>query len=512
VAPASPPEPVRRGLLGRRRPLTLLLLGGAAVLGFGAGYAPLVLLAGIAAIGLVALILADLAVGLVAFAVIQFFAMVPFFGGQELTVVKGTGALLALSWAIVIFRTKVRPGDPGLAERADRSTGPRSLLAGFPVIVLMLLLFLTWSGLSYLWSIEPDRVLQDLQRYALNFVLYAIVATAISAPRHAQWIAGAIVAGTALAACSGSFFTPTNDPDRLEGAIGDPNDLAAALVPGIILAVALVCSVRSPWWRLLALAAAGIGLYAMLLTGSRGGLIGFGAALLMLFVVGTRWRKQLAALLAACGGAAVLYYVLAAPKDLADRVTEAGDGSGRLDIWLLGWRVFEDRPFLGAGLGNFIVATPLYLVEPGLVSRADRILTTPKIAHNMYLSMLTELGMVGFVLFMGIVLTSLALMIRATQLFMRSSIPGMSLLCTAFTAGLTGLLVADFFLSGQHEKHLWLLLGMGPALLLMARREAATRISPVVPRDRPSHGSTSDHIAPPVTPLPEPARQGRPRA
>jgi O-antigen ligase len=457
-----------------RRDLLFVLIPCSVGLGVAAGLAPLVLLAGIAAVGLVALILVDLTVGLAAFTVIQFFAMVPFVGGQELTVVKGTGALLAISWALVILRGRLR------APAAPR-TRPENLITRFPVAVVLLLLFLIWGGLSFLWAVDPDAVLVDLSRYALNFVLFAIIPTAVSRPRHALWIAGAIVLGTTIAACSGSFFSTVNDPNRLEGAFGDPNDLAAALIPGVLLAFALIGTVRSRWLQLLFVGCGLVGVYATLLTASRGGLIGLAVALAVLWLLVPGWRTALsvgAGSMAVGGG---LFYLLAAPAELAERISQPGDGSGRLDIWLLGWRVFADRPFLGAGLGNFTSATPLYLVEPGLVARADRILTMPKIAHNMYLSMLTELGLVGFALFVGIVGISLVAMFRANQIFTRIALPGMSLLSAAFSAGLTGLLTADFFLSGQHEKHLWLLLGLGPALLLMARREAANRVSPVVP-------------------------------
>jgi hypothetical protein len=38
---------------------------------------------------------------------------------------------------------------------------------------------------------------------------------------------------------------------------------------------------------------------------------------------------------------------------------------------------------------------------------------------------------------------------------------------------LSGLLVADFFISDQFSKALWLLLALGPAMLLIAKRESS---------------------------------------
>jgi O-antigen ligase len=509
-APAQPRALSGLGL-GRVPPppipasVPLLFVIGSIGLGALAGAVPFIVLAAAAAIALVALILTNLALGLTVFVVIQFFAQLPYFGGgQEVTVVKATGGLLALSWILVAVR--------------QRANGPRGasgdgLFAHHPALVVLLLLFLVWGGLSYLWAFDPSLVYNDLERYALNFLLFAIVFAAVRKPVHAVWIAGALALGTAVATLSSSFFGTSNDPSRLAGSIGDPNDFASALVPGIVLSVALAGTLRSRAWRSTFVAVALIGLVGLFLTASRGGLVGMGAALAVWIVIGGRWRIPLAAVVALTSAGALVYYATFAPEDLATRVTTTGDGSGRLDIWLLGWRVFEDRPWLGAGLNNYTTAIPQYLVEPGLVARADRIITTPKVAHNMYLSMLAELGMVGFVLFAGIIITSLVLMLRAVRVFAGVGNRAMDMISRAYVASLCGVLAADFFLTGQYAKHLWLLLGMGPALLLIARREAVvarrTLAAPAVPPDPPApaaNGAATRMPSRNVSPAPPPWR------
>ena len=46
------------------------------------------------------------------------------------------------------------------------------------------------------------------------------------------------------------------------------------------------------------------------------------------------------------------------------------------------------------------------------------------------------------------------------------------MIARATLVGLTGILAADFFVSGQFSKQLWLLLGLGPALLAMSGRKS----------------------------------------
>jgi hypothetical protein len=109
-----------------------------------------------------------------------------------------------------------------------------------------------------------------------------------------------------------------------------------------------------------------------------------------------------------------------------------------------------------------------YLIAPGTVARADLIVDAPHVAHNLYLQVLSELGVVGLVPFLVILIFPLVCMLRAARLFERRGDPDMELISRGVFVGLVGILAADFFLSAQFSKQLWLLLGLGPALLAIA--------------------------------------------
>lgn len=63
-----------------------------------------------------------------------------------------------------------------------------------------------------------------------------------------------------------------------------------------------------------------------------------------------------------------------------------GSNAGRMQMWSAGWQAFREYPTLGVGLGNF----PAY-VEPSADYRK------PIYAHNLYLDIAAELGIVGLV-------------------------------------------------------------------------------------------------------------------
>ena len=62
----------------------------------------------------------------------------------------------------------------------------------------------------------------------------------------------------------------------------------------------------------------------------------------------------------------------------------------------MGTRTFRSAPVEGVGLGNYSDAVVNHLNEPGLIKRPDVVVGQTKVAHNTYLEVLTETGVVGF--------------------------------------------------------------------------------------------------------------------
>jgi O-antigen ligase len=127
-----------------------------------------------------------------------------------------------------------------------------------------------------------------------------------------------------------------------------------------------------------------------------------------------------------------------------------------------------DRPVQGVGAGNFADASIRYLLRPGRLERSDLIANTPKVAHNTYLTVLAELGLVGALLFGALIVITLVCGMRAVRLFARQRDGPMEMLARSWLIGVAGVLAADAFLSAEFSKQLWLLLALGPGLLAVA--------------------------------------------
>ena len=450
----------------RERFLQLGIAALAVLLGVGAGVDPRIAVAAAVGLGFVVLVMGDLTMGLCLFAVVAFLDVLPHLGGSALSFSKVVGFLLAVSW---------------LAKVSTSRDSRNDFLAAHPTFTYVLLLFLGWSTLSLTWAEESGAATTPLMRYALNLVLFLIVYSAVRTPRHLAWTIGAYVLGSALAAGYGVLNPPTDtayyDVTRVSGTIGDPNELASVLVGGTILAAGLALTLKgAPLLRLLAGGASALCAAGIFLSLSRGGLVALAFSLVAAVVVaGRRWRLQAIALAVAVAAGAFVYFGFYADQTAASRVTSFGSGTGRTDIWTVGWRMVQDHPVRGVGVGNFKTASIHDQLEPGAIERDEFIVDTPKVAHNTYLQVLAELGIVGAVMFMSIILFSLLCILKAARIFERVGDSTMELMSRALLVSLCGVLAADFFISEEFSKQLWLLLGLGPALLGIAKTAIGQR-------------------------------------
>jgi O-antigen ligase len=316
----------------------------------------------------------------------------------------------------------------------------------------------------------------------LNTLLIPIIFSAVRERRHVVLVITAFIVGAALSGVYGLFVPAGSnsiDSGRLVGALGDSNYEAVVLVAGLILAVGIGSSVRSPRFRAVAASAAALAIIGFVQKLSRGGLISLACVLLAGLLVGGRWRRTFAALLViALAGFGVYFFALASGPD-AQRVTSANT-SGRADIWTIAWRAFSAHPLTGVGANNFQATSVHYLQRPGSISSALYIVDIPRVVHNVYLEQLADLGIPGLLTLLAVVGVVIATGIKAAHIFERIGDRQLELLSRCVVLALVGFLSADFFISQITSKQLWIVMGLCPALLRLAR--SAERRAPTEQR------------------------------
>ena len=134
----------------------------------------------------------------------------------------------------------------------------------------------------------------------------------------------------------------------------------------------------------------------------------------------------------------------------------------RVAHWAAGWRMFQDRPLLGVGAGNFDDAYRAYALHP-----FDDPLGH---AHNVMLNFGAEAGLLGMLMFAVLTLwalgTAVAAVRRTREAAIEWSVVGSLGALVAFT---THNLVDSLFVSGMGILFAWLL---ALALVAPPRRDA----------------------------------------
>jgi O-antigen ligase len=452
----------RRELLGRSG-LAFAVAAAAALLGIGAVTSPALALAVALGLVFVAVAFSNLAAGVALFTVITFFDRIPGVDNAGLTGVKAAGAVLAAAWLVTLL---------GEREIAARIVHSHALLAALAVV------FVSLALASALWAADVGVAGASAFRLVQGMLLFAIVLTAVRTRRHVVWIVWAYMTGaflTAVVGLAGASSAEEIDPyaasDRLAGRIGDPNELAAILVPALAFAIFGLVVFRAPLARWLLVAYGAVFALALFLTESRGGLVALAVLLVAIATLSGSLRARAVGAVLVVVALGIGYYSLVAPPETLSRVTEfaAGGGTGRLDLWGIALDMSSDHPVLGVGAGNFQVEEPAYATRSTTLLRPDLVVDTPKVAHNTYLHVLAEFGWIGLALLLGLIVASLAHAWRAVRFFERARLRDLEMLTRGIVVGTVGMLAAFAFISAQYEKQLWLLLGLAASLSTVAR-------------------------------------------
>jgi O-antigen ligase len=338
-------------------------------------------------------------------------------------------------------------------------------------------LLLVWVTLSISWASDRSHAWSEVIDWYFAGGVFLLVTTVASIPAHVRLVALAFVVG-ALASIviglTGSGLSTTADAidlatrQRFSGGAGDPNYLAAGLVAALALAAGLVAVTRDSLARL-GLAATVLALVAALAaTESRGGLI----AALIAFLAAVALARERRATTVALGifvTAAATIFLLLSPSGWERMTTFDAGGTGRTELWQVAIRMAGDHPIVGVGIRGYEHESGNYVLQAGNLKFVERIAEQPVVTHNVYLQQLAETGIVGLALLLVLFGACLVASQSAARRYEAGGDRAMAALARATTVAMIGMLAASFFISNSTDKRLWIVLALGPALLLAAR-------------------------------------------
>ncbi|MGH3065773.1 MAG: O-antigen ligase family protein [Gaiellaceae bacterium] len=376
---------------------------------------------------------------------------------------KPIGFAMALVWASsVVLRGRIRK--PDTFQKAY-------------------FLLVVWSGLTFYWSVDTKAstggFLTYTQLLVMLFVIWDLcdsesrIETALQAYVLGAYISSLSIVLEFLSAPEAKF----PEHERLRGVGTEVDGIAlivAIAVPAAwYLAAGPTHLARTSGRRMLNFAYVPVGLFAVAITGTRGATLALVPAAIFVF-----WSLRRASprhRLAALGTvvAAILVIVVYAPRGPLSRIesattaTELGSEgsalSGRWGIWVASTHAFLERPLTGAGLDAHRAAVSRDLDDVRTFKGVE------KEAHNTYISVLVETGIVGFLIFATLI---------ATVVNRIRSLSGWRL--WYWSAQASVLAIGAMSLSLEESKSVWVLLSLCVATSAVAGSHLAFEEAPLL--------------------------------
>jgi hypothetical protein len=394
------------------------------------------------------------------------------------TVLHAGAEAAVLTLAVTVFAVRsYHGGSRGLTR-----------LTGFWVAAVLYLAVLYASSI---WAVDGGEAIRQANTLVINLLVVYLLVEIFDSPsrqRLATWTV--IVVGGGLAALAiFQKLTKTYDTSyfglaqaavqqivgqshgfRSAGPVGDPNFFGMALV--VVVPLALFRVRDEPDRRLRAIAALAVVvlLGGIALTYSRGALVALVAVLIGFAVMIRITLRQAVA-------AAVLLvpFSVVVPHQVVQRATSIlqNDHSirGRTESDLTALDIFIRHPLTGVGANNYHLTYLRYAVD-------RHALDAVPYAHNLYLAIAAETGLLGLATFGGAMAVVLLRAARARAGAIREPRRSAGDLAGGYLLAVMASLVGSAFLPLAYPRYLWLLVGVTLAVTLPDATRPASQSVP----------------------------------
>lgn len=298
---------------------------------------------------------------------------------------------------------------------------------GIAPIQLWVLLYWVIATLAMAFSPVKSEAIAGWFKLTLYLAMFALAARVLCSPRLCNWLITGFLLTALIVSSYGirqqylgvEQLATWNDPNsalandtRVYSYLGNPNLLGGYLLPAIALSVAAILIWRSWLQKVLAVLMLGANAACLFFTDSRGAwLATIALATVMFLLLYWWWREYLPRfwriwLLPLVFGTAAGFLAVAILGIESVRIrfesifagSEDSSNSFRQFVWRTVHKMIRDYPLVGIGPGNeaFNAVYPHYM-DPRYPALS---------AYSIYLEHIVEMGYLGLIGFLGLVLTT----------------------------------------------------------------------------------------------------------
>jgi exopolysaccharide production protein ExoQ len=340
-----------------------------------------------------------------------------------------------------------------------------------------------WALASGLWTVSVSGTLFQLGSLTIALVYMLSFASLVESRRDLERVLMTLaVVSLILSILSFKYtaqalhFRLVLQEGRSQGLVGDPNAFAAVQLVVLPLVIVLAAEVKARWLQLALYGTVFIIIGSILTSLSRGALVGLAVLLILLLLVPFRLvfrsrRSKLLSLAIVAAGALALS--LQYSSQLTERVgplfqknnIAAQEGSGRLELWKAARASVGRHPWLGLGYGGFVAQSEALLLDtPGVDLSHYSLRTRGQPVHNVYLGSFADLGLVGLVLYLGLVVSTGQSLRRTARKSREAGQPFVGRVAGALLLGLVTWAVISVFVSTETSRAFWIVVGLSLAL------------------------------------------------
>jgi O-antigen ligase len=273
---------------------------------------------------------------------------------------------------------------------------------------------------------------------------------------YTLFIVYSIVTGISsfYAVYSGGVADTVEDSIRSAGLAGGANSAARYFLVALIFLYFLQVRQTNMLIRMALFAFMGLIILGVLVTVSRTGILLLAAAVGLLIMMERGGNRPQALVLVLVSITIVWFFadnILAISRSILPSIRTGSDTVGvRYGLWKAGIKMLEDQPLQGVGLGQYPRQLPYYGHEWLKVKYLN------KGAHNMYIQIAAETGLIGLFLFLGLLALSLRIFWRSQK----SANPDLAFVGQTWMIAFILILIGGMTKHDHYDKLLWFMIGI----------------------------------------------------
>lgn len=272
------------------------------------------------------------------------------------------------------------------------------------------LLFIIWIFVSNPQAAWPQSGRNWMLTFLQLFLLMYLAGELIDTPKKQQITMGIFsvcaIVSAFYAIQTGTIGETFDLSTRAEGFVDNTNAAARYFTVAMVFLSYLRSQLTNRFLKIPALVGILVTYLGVFYTLSRTGMLLLFAAQGLIFFMQTKGKQKISIIVVFVIGLGILWWlsdnIFGIIQSIFPTIINQEDTFGlRINLWKSGLMMWLDHPIRGVGIGMYPKNLYMY------ISRLEGYHRSNAVAHNTYIQVLSETGLIGLILFMGMLIAAL---------------------------------------------------------------------------------------------------------